>query len=128
MKSLNLNKSDIKFQETLSEMRIAQLKTEITEDILNNYAIAILDIEKVLSCIHNGKIYREFIMDTKMCNLIQFIIEGNHLIPPIIRSIDGKNWAIIDGQHRIGLALHLRIKCIPFLIRMDQIKYTDGLQ
>jgi hypothetical protein len=128
MNSLNLNKSNIKFHDELSEMPLTQLKTEITEDIPNNYALVILDIEKVLSCIYNGIIYQEFVMDTKMCNLIQFISEGNHLIPPMIRSIDGKSWAIIDGQHRVGLALYLGIKCIPFLIRKDQIKYTDGLQ
>ena len=127
MTPININRSNIKFHNALSEMPIGQLKTEITEDILGNYEIVILDIEKVLNRIHNGKIYKEFVMDIKMNNLINFINEENYLIPPIIRSIDGLSWAIIDGQHRLGLFIYLGITTIPFLIRKDQVKYSNSL-
>jgi len=57
---VNINKSNIKFHDELSKMPISKLETEISEDILGNYEIVILDIEKVLSRIHQGKIHNKF--------------------------------------------------------------------
>ena len=120
MNSIALNKSNVKFHDKISKMPITQLKTEITEDILNNYDIVNLNIDKVLSQIDGGQIYKKFEMDEKMIRLVNFINEGNKLIPPIIRNITKNKWTIFDGQHRIGLFLHLGITTIPFLIRKDQ--------
>ena len=128
MNSRILNVSHIHFYDILTEMRINNLNTEITDDITNNYAIEILDIEKVLKHIYEGEVYFKFVMDGKMIRLVNFIKEGNKIIPPIIRYINDTTWAIVDGQHRIGLCLHLDIRTIPFLIRKDQTKYTQQLK
>ena len=128
MNSIDINRDNIAFHDKLPEMPMSALKTEITEDILNGYVITFLDIDKVLNHIHNGNIYKKFVLDNKMTELVQFIREGNLLIPPIIRNISNNNWTILDGQHRIGLAYHLGIMTIPFLIRKDQIKYINNLK
>ncbi|MEI6766880.1 MAG: ParB N-terminal domain-containing protein [Bacteroidota bacterium] len=128
MSLISIDKSNVIFHDKLSEMPIMQLKTEITDDIPNNYDIAILDIDKVLSHIHDGNFYKKFVMDDKMVGLVKFIRECNKLIPPIIRNITKNNWTIIDGQHRIGLFIHMGIMTIPFLIRKDQMKYIENLK
>jgi len=128
MCSLSIVKSDIIFHNKLSEMPISQLKTEITDDIPNSYSLVILDIDNVLNHIHEGHIYRNFEMDDKMIELIEFIKRGNKLIPPIIRNIVNDSWTIFDGQHRVALFCELKITSIPFLIRLDQIKYVNQLK
>lgn len=128
MNSIAINKSNVKFHNKLSEMPVKQLNTEVTDDILNNYFIAILNIDKVLSHIYDGQVYKKFGMNERMIELINFIKEGNELIPPIIRYINKNEWTIFDGQHRIRLFLHLEITTVPFLIRRDQVKYINQLK
>ncbi len=128
MNTLSIVKSDIIFHENLIEMPIGQLRTEITDDIPNNYSLVVLDIANVLNHIHNGHVYRNFEMDDKMIELIEFIKKGNKLIPPIIRNIINDSWTIFDGQHRVALAMELKFKSIPFLIRQDQIIYINQLK
>ena len=128
MTTIDLTISDIKFHDILAEMPIGQLKTEINDDIVNDYDIAILNINKLIGCIHDGYIYKKFVTDDKMIGLVKFIGQGHKLIPPIIRNIKGDSWTIIDGQHRIGLILHIGISVMPFLIRKDQMKFIGKLQ
>lgn len=127
MNSFLIEKSDIFFHHILSDMPINDLKTEITDDIADSYSIAILNIDKVLNHIYDGQAYQKFEMDDKMIGLIEFVKNDNKLIPPIIRNIDKNSWAIIDGQHRLGLFIHLGITNIPFLIRNDQMKLSVNL-
>jgi hypothetical protein len=128
MNSFLIEKSDIFFHDRLSDMPINQLTTEITDDIFNSYGIVILNINKVLNHIYDGQAYQKFEMDNKMIGLIEFVKNDNKLIPPIIRNIDKNSWAIIDGQHRLALFIHLGITNIPFLIRNDQMKLSVNLQ
>jgi hypothetical protein len=131
MSSLTIVKSDIIFHDKLSAMPISLLKTEITDDIIKSYGLAVLNIENVLNHIHEGHVYRNFVMDDKMIELIElieFVERGNQLIPPIIRNIFNDEWKIFDGQHRVALSLKLEITSIPFLIRLDQMKYLNQLK
>ena len=128
MSSLSIVKSDIIFHDKLSAMPINQLKTEITDDIIKDYGLEVLNIENVLNQIHEGHVYRNFVMDDKMIELIKFVERGNKLIPPIIRNIANDEWTIFDGQHRLALSSKLEITSIPFLIRLDQMKYINQLK
>lgn len=128
MKSISIDKSNVIFYNKLSEMPINQLKTEITDDIPNNYDIAVLEIEKVLNHIYEGQGYKNFKLNDKMIRLINFIKEGHKIIPPIIRYVNNDSWTIYDGQHRIGLFIYLNIPTVPFLIRKDQVKYIYQLK
>lgn len=128
MKSIAINKSNLRFLNKKSEMPIEDLRTEITENIINDYELITLEINKVLNHVSNGESYKSFECDDRMIELINFIKKGNKLIPPIIRNINDNIWAILDGQHRIGLCVKLGIKSIPFLVRSDQMKYIQPLK
>lgn len=128
MNLIDIKSLKIEFYKEFSEMPISSLKTEITDDIQNNYAISVLDIDDVINHIHDGNAYKTFTIDAKMEALLKFISEGNKLIPPIIRNITNDSWTVFDGQHRIALFIHLEIAAVPFLIRKDQVKYLETLK
>ncbi len=129
MKPIDINKLKISFYENSAEMPIKNLKTEITDDILNGCVIVPLDINKVISKIDGGQIqYKKFILDANMICLTEFIDAGNKLIPPLIIYISKNKWTILDGQHRIALFLHLEMSNVPFLIRKEHLKFITELQ
>lgn len=129
MKSIDINKLTVHFYDNIAEMPFENLRTEITDDILNDYNIIELCIGKVKSKIDSGQSdYTKFNLDTHMIRLVEFIKAGNKVIPPIIINISENNWTILDGQHRIALFLHLELCNVPFLIRKNQMKFIGELQ
>ncbi|MBK8927747.1 MAG: ParB N-terminal domain-containing protein [Crocinitomicaceae bacterium] len=118
-----INKNHVQFYDNLLDMPVNQLNTEIHFDIINCYSIETLNIDILLRKIQNGNEYKNFVWDSKMKGLFEFIGSGTKLIPPIIRKINEEVWAILDGQHRVGLCIYLGFSEIPFLIRNDQAQH-----
>ena len=120
-------KCKIKFIYELTKMPFCNLRTEFTEDP-QNICVVELDILKVLDSTDFGFELKSFQIDDDMKNLVGFINGGNHLIPPLIKYINNDLWTIVDGKHRIALALEIGCAKIPFLIRKCDLLKVKSLK
>lgn len=130
---------DIQWEMDIAKIDLDPLKTSLIDDIKNNlvqdYEIVMLNLDKVVSrhCNNPDKVYPKDKLWVKrqphtIARLIEFIENGNKIIPPIIQPIDNKNLAIIDGNHRISLCRFLKLNNIPFLVMKKHIQLTDDLK
>jgi len=128
-------KLKIVFETDISKIDVKKLRTEINDDLVRDYDLIGLNIDKVVSRVRKDfeKIFsktelfamKEYI-DT--ARLIEFIEAGNKICPPILTPIDKDTIVIRDGNHRIGLLRYLGYSPVPFLVRKNHLKFVEHLK
>ena len=125
---------NIEFITKTEEMPISLLRTEISQDVVRDYDVVYLSVDKVVSNIDRDPnlfskeklfVLKEFTDTARLINLIE---TGTKVIPPIIIHVNKGLWKIFDGSHRIGLMRYLQITTAPFLIRKNDIKFVSLLK
>lgn len=60
--------------------------------------------------------------DVKIIKLVDYLLTGEKVIPPVLRYIGGKHPIIFDqGNHRFALARFLNLETMPFIIEKTDI-------
>lgn len=127
----------IQWETDITAINLDNLKTSLIDEIKHNlpldYKIVQLDLDNVvrLHCEKPDTIFPKnnlwaIRQPHTIARLIEFIENGNKLIPPLIQT-NRNRILIIDGNHRIALCRFLRIEKIPFLIPKKDFSFMQDL-
>lgn len=127
----------IEWETDITAINMDRLKTPLLDEIKRNlpldYKIVLLDLDNVVKfyCKNPDKVFPKndlwvIRQPHTIARLIEFIENGNKLIPPLIQTNENRI-SIIDGNHRIALCRFLRIEKIPFLIPKKDFSFMQDL-
>jgi hypothetical protein len=118
---------------SMSLLNLKSMKNpELIEEVETNFCVVWMDLRKVISKLaeYPEDIYPTTNLwwkggrsDESIVDLIDFVKEGNKLIPPII-DVTASLWNVYDGNHRIALCRFFKITCMPFLVKKDLERLT----
>lgn len=130
---------EIQWETDITQISLDKLRTSLIDEIKNNlitdYEIVNFDLDKVVNrhCTNADNIYPKnnlwkLRQPHDIARLIEFVENGNKIIPPMILPTSNTTIAILDGNHRIALCRFLKLSHIPFIVKKDTLNLIDDLK
>jgi len=133
-------KLTVQWETNISNMDFDKLKSKYTDIrkniLLSESQVIYLNLDKVVArnCSNPDGIFPKDNLwaaerlPNKIASLVEFIENGNLVIPPIIETNGNESLQIVDGFHRIAICRFLQLEEIPFLIENRLIQYIEDLK